>query len=365
MKITDVTVTLHRWDVPPVTYTNAAGGTKHVGVVTVSTDQGIQGHAFLGGSNQGADEFAPEVLRRLKPVVMGRDPLDTGALWYDMYKLQRLCDPRSICAVDVALWDIAGKAAGMPIHRLLGTCRHKAPAYASSPVHAHVQQWVDEALSFREKGWQAYKIHPAGIPKKDIEICAAVKNAIGDSMVLMLDSMWKYSYEEAVRVGLAIQEMGYYWYEDPLEENDIYGYIKLKQRLNIPILATEYAPGGMYGYTQWITEQATDFLRGDVAVKSGLTPMIRIAHAAEAFRMKCEIHHGGNSMNNVANLHLTMGIANCEYFEVLQPDSAQKHGLVNDIEVDREGFVHAPTGPGLGYEIDWALIERNKVGVLT
>ena len=112
-------------------------------------------------------------------------------------------------------------------------------------------------------------------------------------------------------------------------------------------------------------ERATDMLRGDVAVKAGLTPMIRIAHLAEAFRMKCEIHHGGNSLNNVANLHLTMAISNCDYFEVLLPDAAQKHGLVRDIEVDRQGFVHAPTGPGLGYEIDWELIERNKVGVLS
>ena len=70
-------------------------------------------------------------------------------------------------------------------------------------------------------------------------------------------------------------------------------------------------------------------LRGDVALKGGITPMIKIAHLAEAFRMKCEIHHGGNSLNNVANLHVTMAVPNCEYFEVLQPDAAQKHGLVH------------------------------------
>jgi L-alanine-DL-glutamate epimerase-like enolase superfamily enzyme len=93
--------------------------------------------------------------------------------------------------------------------------------------------------------------------------------------------------------------------------------------------------------------------------------VIKIAHLAEAFRMKCEIHHGGNSLNNVANLHLTMAVPNCEYFEVLQPDAAQKHGLVQDIEVDRAGLVHAPTAPGLGYEIDWELVNRNKVAELS
>ena len=159
-----------------------------------------------------------------------------------------------------------------------------------------------------------------------MEQCAAVKQAVGDDMVLMLDSMWSYGYEDAVRVGRAIQEMGFYWYEDPLAEDDIYGYVKLRQKLNIPILATEHAPGGMYGYTSWIRQQATDMLRGDVALKGGITPMVKIAHLAEAFRMKCEIHHGGNSLNNVANLHLTMAMPNCEYFEVLLPDAAQKHG---------------------------------------
>ena len=83
---------------------------------------------------------------------------------------------------------------------------------------------------------------------------------------------------------------------------------------------------GLYGMADWVRQQATDILRGDVAVKAGITPMIRIAHMAEGFRMKCELHHGGNSLNNVANLHITMAINNCDYFEVLLPDSASKYG---------------------------------------
>ncbi len=365
MKITDLTITLHRWDTPKTTYVVDVGGTKQVGVVTVRTDQGIEGHAFLGSGSSGADEFAPQVLRRLKPLLVGRNPLDIGAIWGDLWALNRYADPRSICAVDVALWDIAGKAANLPIHRLLGTCRERAPAYASSASMSRVDQYVEEALDFQSRGWQAYKIHPQRDPKKDVAICAAVRKAVGDDMVLMLDSMWAYGYEEALRVGLAAQELGFYWYEDPLAEDDIYGYVKLKQKLTIPILATEYSPGGLYGYTPWILQQATDMLRGDVALKAGITPMMKIAHLAEAFRMKCEIHHGGNSLNNVANLHVTMAVPNCEYFEVLQPDAAQKHGLVSDIEVDGAGFVHAPTGPGLGYEIDWDLVRRNATAELS
>jgi L-alanine-DL-glutamate epimerase-like enolase superfamily enzyme len=111
--------------------------------------------------------------------------------------------------------------------------------------------------------------------------------------------------------------------------------------------------------------QATDYLRGDVAVKGGITTLLKTAHLAEAFRMNYEVHHGGNSLNNVANLHVIMAIRNTEFFEVLLPHAAQKYGLVDDIQVDREGMVHAPSKPGLGYEIDFELIARKQMSILS
>ena len=177
-------------------------------------------------------------------------------------------------------------------------------------------------------------------------------------MKLMLDSMWAYQYEDALRVGRAIEQLGYYWYEDPLVEEDIYNYVKLKSKLDIPVMSTEYAPGRYYGMAQWITSYATDMLRGDVAVTGGITPLVRLCHLAEGFNMKCEIHHGGNSLNNVANLHVTMAVPNCEFYEVFPCTGANKYALVNDIEVDGNGLVYAPTEPGLGYEIDWELVKR-------
>ena len=105
-----------------------------------------------------------------------------------------------------------------------------------------------------------------------------MRKAVGDDMVLMLDSVWSYCYEDAVRVGMAIEELGFYWYEDPLAEDDIYGYVKLREKLDIPILATEANPGGLYPMAQFITARATDMLRGDVSVKGGITPMLKIAH---------------------------------------------------------------------------------------
>src|SRR5690606_6764810 len=137
------------------------------------------------------------------------------------------------------------------------------------------------------------------------------------------------------------------------------------QQLSIPLLATEYAPGGHTAYAPWLIAQATDYLRGDVAGKGGLTACLKTAHLAERFHMNAEVHHGGNSLNNVANLHLIMAIRNCEYFEVLLPDGAQKYGLEQDIEVDAKGLVHAIDAPGLGARIDFDLIKRKTVATLS
>jgi L-alanine-DL-glutamate epimerase-like enolase superfamily enzyme len=268
---------------------------------------------------------------------------------------------RVIGAIDVALWDLAGKAAGVPIHKLMGSYRESVPAYASSAVFETVEEYVEEAVHYKALGWSAYKIHPPAVATRDIKICEAVRSAVGDDYRLMLDSTWSYDYPDALRVGRAVEALDFYWYEDPLPFDDLYGYVKLKQVLSIPLMATEMPSLGPTSYAPWIMQQATDYLRGDVAIKGGLTSCLKTAHLAEAFQMNYEVHHGGNSLNNVANLHLIMAISNCEYFEVLLPDTVQKHGLINDIEVDANGLVHAHQQPGLGAEIDFELIEHNKV----
>jgi len=369
MKITDVTLTLFAWGgIPPTTYGRHTGrfsGSSELGLLTLRTDDGLEGHAFLGSAMRSAALDARSLLQVLKPLVLGQDPLERERLWQAMWQRQRATTLRAIGAVDVALWDLVGKIAGLPLHRLLGGYRDSVPAYASSAVLPTVEAYAEEAARFQARGWRAYKIHPPTEPATDVAVCEAVRRAVGDAYTVMLDSTWAYQYPEALRVGRVAEGLGFYWYEDPLADDDLYNYVKLKQQLSIPILATEYAPGGFTALAPWIVARATDFLRGDVAVKGGITPLLKSAHLAEAFHMNFEIHHGGNSLNNVANLHVTLAIRNCEFFEVLLPDAAQKYGLVEDIAVDAAGLVHAPAGPGLGAAIDLALIERQKTTVLS
>ena len=366
MKITDVKVTVWEWaDIPPTRYTLRvrSSGTRstHMGLVRIQTDEGVEGHAFLGNALSPLGNDANLIAERYKGLLVGQDPLDRERIWRSMSGWAMGSVMRVIGAIDVALWDLAGKAAGVAIHKLMGSYRDSVPAYASSAVFESTEEYAEEAQRYKEAGWQAYKIHPPAVPEWDIRICQAVREAVGSDFRIMLDSTWSYDYPAALRVGRAVEELGFYWYEDPLHYDDLYGYVKLKQVLQVPIMATEMPSSGPTSYAPWIMQKATDYLRGDVAIKGGLTSCLKTAHLAEAFQMNYEVHHGGNSLNNVANLHLIMAIPNCEYFEVLLPDAVQKHGLVKDIEVDANGLVHAPEGPGLGVEIDFDLIERNKV----
>lgn len=368
MRISDVTLTLFAWDGIPATsygaHTGKFSGASQLGLLAITTDQGITGHAFLGSAFHAADMDGPGLIRNLKPLLVGQNALDRERLNKALWKRVRTTSVRAIGAVDIALWDIAGQAAGLPIHQLLGSYRDRIPAYISSAVLPNAQAYVEEAQLHRSRNYAAYKIHPPAQWREDIGICEAVRKAVGDDYLLMLDSTWSYDYTAALRVGQAVQALGYYWYEDPLADADIYNYVELKKHLHIPIMATEYPAGGLDSYTPWVKERATDYLRGDVAVKGGITGCMKAAHLAEAFRLNFEVHHGGNSLNNVANLHVIMALQNTEFFEILLPAASQKYGLVQDIEVDADGFVHAPMAPGLGAAIDFDLIERKKVAVL-
>jgi len=369
MKIDDITLTLFAWDGIPATqygqHTGKFSGQSQIGLLTIRTDGGVDGHAFLGASSRGGHLDAHSLIDHLKSQLMGQDPLDRERLNREMHKRSRATTLRAIGAMDVALWDIGGKIAGLPIHQLLGSAQANLPAYASSPTFTSVDDYVEQAQGFKAANWAAYKIHPPTQWKTDIAVCEAVRKAVGDDYTLMLDSTWAYDFPEAMRVGRAIEGLGFYWYEDPLAEQDLYNYVKLRNLLDIPILATEYSPGGFLGYAPWIMQQATDYLRGDVAVKGGITACVKAAHLAEAFGMNFEIHHGGNSLNNFANLHVSLAIGNCEFFEVLLPDGAQKYGLVEDIVVDGDGLVHAPMEPGLGAKIDFDMIKAKTIQVLS
>ncbi|MGH6915297.1 MAG: mandelate racemase, partial [Geminicoccales bacterium] len=164
MKIDDVALTLFEWSgIPPTKYglhTGSFRGSSQLGLLTIRTDGGVEGHAFLGAASRPASLDAQSMMDRLKPVLMGQDPLDRERLYRDMCRHLRTTTYRAVGAADVALWDIAGKVAGLPIYQLLGAARRSLPAYASSPVLPSKAEYVAQAKERQEGGWAAYKIHP-------------------------------------------------------------------------------------------------------------------------------------------------------------------------------------------------------------
>jgi L-alanine-DL-glutamate epimerase-like enolase superfamily enzyme len=153
VKITDVTLTLFAWtDIPATTYGRHTGrfsGKSQLGLLTVRTDEGVEGHAFLGSAQRGAHLDGESLIQFLKPVVMDQNPLDRERLYQGLWSRSRATTYRAIGAMDIALWDIAGKIANQPIHRLLGSYRDSVPAYASSAVLASKEAYAEEAVKFK------------------------------------------------------------------------------------------------------------------------------------------------------------------------------------------------------------------------
>lgn len=369
MKITDLTMTMIEWTGARVQYGahNPVLSSSQIGLVTIRTDDGVVGQSYLGASYRSAEIEAWSMINVLKPVILGRDPFDRGIIWKALLNRINSSSYRAIGAIDVALWDLAGKAAGLPVHKLIGTCQPSVPAYASSATLASPEAYVEQALAVKAAGYVGYKTHPPlGISADEhIRMHQKIRDAVGPDFKLMLDAAGHLDYAQAMKVGDAIAEMNFYWFEDPLPHTDIWTYVKLCQKLKIMVMATEYAPGNFHFYAPWITSHATDALRGDVAVKGGITPCLMTAHLAHAFHMNYEIHHGGNSVNNIANLQLTMALPNSEMFEVLLPNEAHQFGVLDDLKVGPDGHMHCPAGPGLGVTYDDDLIKRHTVAVLS
>ena len=331
--------------------------------IRLETDEGITGESLSLGGGLGMAHYLSNTI---KPLLIGRDPADRELIWQDMWELNRLWFTPlfAIGIMDVAVWDLYGKSVGRPLHEILGTYRKKLPTYASSMTEPTIQAFVDEALKYKSMGYHGYKLHVVGRPDEDIRACTAVRKAVGDDWALMIDVVSAYNQTEALRVGRAIEELGFEWYEEPLRDYDIHGYRMLADKLDIPILAVEVNEGSVYTMTEYITQRAVDILRADVAFKGGVGQVKKAAALAEAFGLNLEVHNNANPMLEAANIAVAMSIRNTKYYEQLVPETLFQFGVKRGIHVDEEGYVHVPDGPGLGVELDWEFVERYKLAEL-
>ncbi len=345
-------------------------------VLTLTDDSGATGHAI------GSPELATESLLNayIRPTLLGQDPLMREGLWRKLAHWQRgsggALHDRALALVDVALWDLVGNMLGTPVWKLAGGERSKVPAYASTMCGDDIVgglKMPDDYAKFaawcKQRGYQAIKLHTwmppiEGAPsvKMDIAACAAVREAVGPDMPLMLDANHWYSRTEALELGRAIQKLNYYWFEEPMEESSIASYRWLAEQLDIPVIGPEVAWGKHHMRAEWAASHACDLLRTGVNDVGGISPALKCMHLAEAFNMDCEVHGTG-----LANLAVSAACGNSRWYErgLLHPhlDYDQVPEYLNRLSdpMDHQGFVHLPTEPGLGESINWQWIESHTV----
>ena len=299
------------------------------------------------------------------PELIGENPLDREYLFQKLMRADRYSGHVPITAhgpIDVALWDITAKKAGLPLWRLLGGYRDRVPAYATSPSYDTIDEYVQGALRACERGFRAFKLHTPGTVEGDIESCRAVREAMGPDFVLMSDPVAPFDHMEAMTVGRDLEKLGFLWYEEPIHDYDMYGYKQLADALDIAVAACEWNAGMYFTAAQFIQARAADIIRSDPSWKGGFTGFLKTAHLCEAYGMNCEVHAGCTPLMDVANLHAACAIKNCRYLELsIEEDS---FGLMAGVSPDEDGLVTAPTDLGLGVELDWDTLRSSAVAEL-
>jgi L-alanine-DL-glutamate epimerase-like enolase superfamily enzyme len=269
-------------------------------------------------------------------------------------------------AADVCLWDILGKAVNRPIYKLLGGgcggSKNRLMAYASSTHHASIEDYAPEVLKAKAENFKAYKIHPGvGAHAKGTAIPAyighmeeikQVRAAAGDEFILAHDPVQMYNRWEAMKVGRLLDDLNYAWFEDPIRTDDMEGLIELCSALTLPIHVGEFLYS-ISDFAEYICKGALDVARLIADNVGGISGSMRVGLLADAFGLECTPHNWGNPIDLAVHFHLELALPNASWFEVPYPPELSDHPYINyKFRPDKDGYIPAPTAPGLGYPID-------------
>ena len=388
MKIADIrTIALSCKVDPP--YASAAGvqASRAGLLVEIETDTGIVG---IGEAGIGGGATADVIGKALKPMLIGQDPLLIEGLWQRMFARTRQFGRRglvmqAISGIDIALWDIAGKVAGMPVYRLLGACRDRIEAYASGGFYQEGKSAADlaaEAEGYRARGFKGMKMkvgrNPATQtplrellgqkevcevdPAEDLARVAAVRQALGSRAKLMVDANCAWSPAMAIAMGREMERHNLYWIEEPVATDDIEGSAEVARALAAPIAGYE-TELGLYGFRELISRGAVDIVQLDLAWSGGFSEGKRIAAYAHAHHRMVAPHAFAGAVLLVASLHFAAAIPNGLELEWDQnPNAIREELLKEPLRLEKDGTVKVPERPGLGIELDRAAVDRYRTG---
>jgi L-alanine-DL-glutamate epimerase-like enolase superfamily enzyme len=372
---------------PP--YASASGVQSRRGglLVEVETDSGIVG---IGEAGLGGGATATVIEKDLAPMLVGEDPLMIEGLWQKMFARTRQYGRRGvvmqgISGIDIALWDIAGKVAKLPVYKLLGACRDRVEAYASGGFYQEGKSAADlagEAEGYRARGFRGMKMkvgrNPStqthlrelignkGFcevdPSEDIARVAAVREGLGLHAKLMVDVNCAWSPAFAIEMGRAMEPYNLYWIEEPVATDDIEGSARVADALATPIAGYE-TEIGLYAFRELISRGAVDIVQLDIAWSGGFSEGRRIAAYAGAHHRMVAPHAFAGAVLLVASLHFAAAIPNGLVLEWDQNPNAIRDELLKEpLRLESDGTVKLPERPGLGIELDRGAVERYRVG---
>jgi D-galactarolactone cycloisomerase len=366
MKITDIKAT--SIDIPLNTVfrgSNYQIDRRTTLIVNISTDEGIVSDIYSGDERKGYRELNQIVNGPLRDVVMGKDPLSIERRWDDMFALSqnfgnKALFMRALAAVDTALWDIAGKAMGVPVRVMLGGYCDKLPVILFKYYVEGIsnEQMVEDLVRERERGIGGAKLKVGGVAiSDDIARVKAIRQGLGDDFILVCDANQAWTVDEAIEFGKRAEEYKLAWLEEPVVWYDaIYGGRRVREKISIPVTAGQ-EESNRFSTWKLVEEKSVDILNTDASIVGGITEWRKVAAAASIKGIRMAHHEEPHSA-----VQLLSGIPNGLFVEIFEEarDPVYYH-LNKKLSSIEGGFMKAPDGPGMGLELDKSLIERYRV----
>lgn len=351
--------------VPKVKRTDAiqSFASQETPLVTITDSDGASGTGYSYTIGTGGSSVMRLLADHLCPRIIGRDADMIEAIWHELEFATHATTIGAItaialCAIDTALWDLRARKQGLPLWKLAGGAKEKCPLYTTEGgwLHIEAQALVDDALEAKAKGFTGSKIkigRPHGA--EDFARLAAVRAAVGDGYEIMTDANQGFTLDEAIRRADRLRELDLAWIEEPLAADDIDGHVRMNARTSTPVAVGE----SLYSirhFREYMQKGGCSIVQVDVGRIGGITPWLKVAHAAEAFDMPVCPHF-------LMELHVALvcAVQNGKYVEYIP----QLDDLTSTHMKIRDGHAYASNDPGLGIDWDWDAVRGMSVDAFT